>query len=85
MSFQFDLRWAKIGEEYLLYGNVVMIPYSCINANSINKSSFEFVGVGGQALGINWFVVFGSQLYLEFDVDPDIQSVSRENVVVLDQ
>ena len=45
-SFPFGLRWAKIGEEYLLYGNVVMIPYSCINANSTNKWSFKFVGVG---------------------------------------
>ena len=27
----------------------------------------------------------GSQLYLEFGVDPDIQSVSREDVEVLDQ
>ena len=40
------MDWAKMGEEYLLYGNVVIIPYSCLNAIYTSKSSFEFVGVG---------------------------------------
>ena len=33
-------------KRYLLYGNVVMMPYSCINASSTIRSSLRLVGVG---------------------------------------
>ena len=57
------MRWAKIGEEYLLYGNVVIIPYSCVSAIFTNKSSFKFVAegklwaeTGSSCLGVNFIL-----------------------------
>ena len=45
-SLPSGFRYANIGEEYLLYGSVVMIPYSCTRASSTSRSTFKLVGVG---------------------------------------
>ena len=43
---EFSIGFANMGEEYLLYGNVVMMPHSCINASSTSRSPLRLVGVG---------------------------------------
>ena len=59
-NFSLGFRWANIGDEYLLYGSVVMMPYSCIRVSSTRRSSFRLVGVGrlcaytgSSCLGVN--------------------------------